>query len=843
MSGLLQTLSDTLAPITSRAAPVMSLIFNSTATQAGAAYKVLEASDSPVARAAVDIINDPRWVQYYDSATAFALKNMHLVIALVGLVLRLYISNLTHKRDERRRKEAAERSRGGVPAQAAGAEQARSTITIMALSTVALVLALALGAYFLLFRTKTATPSPAVPVVNGSGKTGANSGNGADVDTGRDFVAKMKLAKKKAVIFYGSQTGTAEDYAVRIAKEIKSRYGLSSLVCDPEDFDFENLDEVPEDHLVVFCMATYGEGEPTDNAVALMDFLKEDPQFSNGGQLENLKYVVFSLGNSTYEHFNAIGRILDERLTQLGAHRVGPRGEGDDDKNMEEDYLAWKDQAFEAIQAELGWEEGAGGDVADFEVHELSEVDQAKVYLGELSARALTGTRGIFDAKNPYAAPLIKAKELFEDGERNCVFAEFDITDSGIRYQTGDHIGIWPLNPDAEVTRLLAVLGLTDKKDQPIDVKSLDPALAKVPFPIPTTYATVLRHYLDISAHASRQTVGSFAKFAPNDAARAMLEKLGSDKDYYHELVGSKCLRLSEVLVLAAGDSPAAGYTVWPIPFDRIIGALSRLQPRFYSISSSPKLYPNSIHVTAVVLKYEPVAGANKVFGVGTNYLLNLKQAAQNAQVGQPSKREEGAPVYNLDGPRGKYKKGEVFAAPIHVRRSNFRLPTSPKIPIVMIGPGTGVAPFRAFIQDRVALARKAKEKGGADALKDWGTIDLFYGCRRSTWDFLYKDEWDAYAAELDGKFKMHCAFSREEGKPKVYVQQLLKEEGDRIGKALTQGKGYAYICGDAGSMAKAVERELAVLLGNAKGGSTEEGEKELKLLKDRNRLLLDVWS
>ncbi|GAA5836678.1 hypothetical protein JCM11251_002695 [Rhodosporidiobolus azoricus] len=713
-----------------------------------------------------------------------------------------------------------------------------------ALSLIALVAALVAGAYFLLFRSSdSSSTKPADPYSNGSGKTGANSGTTADVDTGRDFVAHMRLAKKKAVIFYGSQTGTAEDYGTRIAKEIKARYGLSSLVVDPEDFDFENLDEVPEDNLVIFVMATYGEGEPTDNAVPFMDFLKEDPQFSKGGDLSNLKYIVFGLGNSTYEHFNAIGRILDNRLTELGAHRVGERGEGDDDKNMEEDYLAWKDDVFVAIQSELGWEEGAGGDVADFEVHELDEVDQAKVYLGELSARALNGTRGVFDAKNPYAAPLTQAKELFEDGERNCVFAEFDITDSGIRYQTGDHVAIWPLNPDGEVERLLAVLGLTEKRHKPIDVKSLDPALAKVPFPVPTTYETVLRHYLDISAQASRQTVGALAKFAPNDEARALLEKLGSDKEYYHEIVGAKCLRLSDVLILAAKDAPAAGYTVWPIPFDRIIGSLSRLQPRFYSISSSPKMFPNSIHVTAVVLKYEPVPGANQVFGVGTNYLLNLKQAAENSQIGQPSKREQGAPVYNLDGPRGKYKKGEVFAAPIHIRRSAFRLPTSPKIPIVMIGPGTGVAPFRAFLQDRVALARKAKEKDGPDALKDWGTIDLFYGCRRANWDFLYKDEWKAFEAELDGKFRMHNAFSREPDQPKVYVQQLLRQEGERIGKALTEGKGYAYICGDAGGMAKAVEKELAVLLGNAKGGSLEEGEKELKLLKDRNRLLLDVWS
>jgi NADPH-ferrihemoprotein reductase len=411
--------------------------------------------------------------------------------------------------------------------------------------------------------------------------------------------------------------------------------------------------------------------------------------------LSSFPFVRWTVGNSTYEHFNAVSRDIDNRLTSLGAKRIGERGEGDDDKSMEEDYLAWKDGMFDALHAELGWEEGAGGDVADFEVHELDQVEDAKLYLGELSARALTGTRGVYDAKNPFPAPILEAKELFEDGDRNCVHTEFDLTDSGIRYQTGDHLGLWPLNPDSEVERFLAVLGLTDKRDKPIDVKSLDPALAKVPFPIPTTYDTVLRHYLDISSPASRQTVGQFAKYAPNDSARQMLEKLGSDKQYYHEIVGSECLKLSEVLILAAGDTmstpknPAtvAQYTVWSIPFDRIISSIHRLQPRYYSISSSPKLHPTSIHITAVVLKYEPVVGSNKVFGVGTNYLLNLKTAHNKGIKGV---REEDAPVYRLDGPRGKYQKeGGAYAAPIHVRRSNFRLPTSPKVPIVMIGPGT----------------------------------------------------------------------------------------------------------------------------------------------------------
>lgn len=171
--------------------------------------------------------------------------------------------------------------------------------------------------------------------------------------------------------------------------------------------------------------------------------------------------------------------------------------------------------------------------------------------------------------------------------------------------------------------------------------------------------------------------------------------------------------------------------------------------------------------------------------------------------------RSTGSPVYKLEGPRSAFKKGERLCAPLHVRRSNFRLPTSPKVPILMIGPGTvrlsilpfslrvsrpthsqGVAPFRGFVQERVALARKAFEKAGPDALSEWGTISLFYGCRRSSWDFLYRNEWEEYQKELGDCFKMFTAFSREPEQPKAYVQQLLAQQEDLV-KEIIDKKGY----------------------------------------------------
>lgn len=682
----------------------------------------------------------------------------------------------------------------------------------------------------------------------------------------RDFVAKMKAGNKRLVIFYGSQTGTAEEYAIRLAKEAKTKFGLASLVCDPEDYDFENLDQIPEDCAAIFVVATYGEGEPTDNAVTLLQNLEDESfEFSNGEhKLEGLKYVVFGLGNKTYEHYNLMARKTDKLLADMGGIRMGERGEGDDDKSMEEDYLAWKDGMWEAFAEAMGVEEGQGGDSADFVVSELEEHPADKVYLGELSARALTKTKGIHDAKNPFAAPVVVARELFQDvKDRNCVHIELGIEGSGMSYQHGDHVGVWPTNAEVEVDRILCALGLHDKQDKVINIDSLDPALAKVPFPVPTTYATVVRHYIDISAVAGRQILGNFAKYAPTPEAGEYLRKLNSDKELFAKVVGDGCLRVAEVLQLAAGNDIAArptpeNTTTWPIPFDIIVSSVPRLQPRYYSISSSPKIHPGAIHVTCVVLKYEnvPSDGINHkwVYGVGSNFLLNLKHAANNEEVPLLSTNDPSAaqsvdfPQYRIEGPRGAYREETIYKAPIHVRRSTFRLPTNPKSAVIMVGPGTGVAPFRGFVQERVALARRSIEKNGDDALADWGNITLYYGCRRSDEDFLYKDEWPGYETELRGKFQMRCAFSREPPyKPdggKIYVQDLIWEDREKIADAVLNGKGYVYVCGDAKSMAKSVEDTLARILGEAKGGSAEvEGVAELKLLKERSRLLLDVWS
>lgn len=556
--------------------------------------------------------------------------------------------------------------------------------------------------------------------------------NGAASKAGksRNILEKMDETGKNCVVFYGSQTGTAEDYAARLAKEGSSRFGLKTMTADLEDYDYENLDQFPEDKVAMFVMATYGEGEPTDNAVEFYEFISsEEVSFSEKGgaeesALEHLKYVAFGLGNNTYEHYNSMVRNLVKFFDRLGAKRIGEAGEGDDGAGtMEEDFLAWKEPMWAALSAAMNLEEREAVYEPVFEVTEKPDMDAEDdtVYLGEPNKNHLEGTsKGPYNAHNPYIAPIAESKELFNDPKRNCLHMEIDVSGSNLSYTTGDHIAIWPTNAGKEVDRFLKVLNLDSKRHTVIAVKGLD-ATAKVPFPSPTTYDAAVRFHMEICAPLSRQFVGSLAQFSPNEKIKAEMQKIGSDKDYFASQVASKHYNIAQFLEAYSGG------TSWDnIPFSIFIEGLHKIQPRYYSISSSSLVQPKKISITAVVESVEVPGVSHVVKGVTTNYLLALKQK----QHGDPHPDPHGLD-YAITGPRNKY---DGIHVPVHVRHSNFKLPSDPSKPIIMVGPGTGVAPFRGFIQERAQMARNGENVGK--------TI-LFFGCRKQSEDFLYEKEWE----------------------------------------------------------------------------------------------------
>nr|ABO09628.1 NADPH cytochrome P450 reductase [Starmerella bombicola] len=635
----------------------------------------------------------------------------------------------------------------------------------------------------------------------------------------RDFVALMEKNNKNVIVFYGSQTGTAEDLASKLAKELSSKYGLRTMTADPENFDFEKLDTFPESHLAVFLMASYGDGEPTDNAQDLYSFLGNSPSFSQDGEtLENLNFAVFGLGNVLYEFYNKAGKDMHKYLTDLGGHSIGPYGEGDDSKGMlEEDYMAWKDEFLAALVAKWGLTEREAVYEPSISVKEIEEdAHSHDVYLGEPNLKHLQASKaqeipkGPYNASNPMLAKITAARELFTNTDRHCIHMEFDTT--GARYTTGDHLAFWFQNNEEEVQRFVKALGIANPQ-QPIAISVLDKT-STVRIPSPTTYETIIRHFLEINGPVSRQVLSSIAPFAPSEEVKKATQQLGSNKELFASHVAAKKFNIARLLLHLSGGQP------WKnVPFSFVIETIPHLQPRYYSISSSSVQSPNTVSITAVVERQTLTGVDHELRGVATNQILALSEAL----VGHPSM------TYRLQQPHDftNSLSSQDIRVPVHIRHSLFKLPGKPTVPIIMVGPGTGVAPFRGFVHERASQKAAGKEVGKAM---------LFTGSRHANEDFLYRDEWKQFSDFLD----LETAFSRDSSK-KVYVQHKLKERAKDVFALLNEGAVF-YVCGDAGGMSHDVHSALLEIVAQEGNLSSEDADKFVRKMRSRNKYQEDVW-
>ncbi|XP_045475185.1 NADPH--cytochrome P450 reductase isoform X2 [Harmonia axyridis] len=614
--------------------------------------------------------------------------------------------------------------------------------------------------------------------------------------TDDSFIKKLNSSGRSLVVFYGSQTGTGEEFAGRLAKE-GVRYGMKGMVADPEECDMEelvNLKSIPKS-LAVFCLATYGEGDPTDNATTFFEWLK-----NGDADLTGLNYAVFGLGNKTYEHYNEVAIYVDKRMEELGATRVSELGLGDDDANIEEDFITWKDKFWPAVCEYFGIEStGEEVNMRQYRLKEYSPDDPPKrLFVGEMSRLlSLKNQRPAYDAKNPFLSRVMVNRDLHKTGDRTCMHIEFDIEGSKMRYDAGDHLAVYPENKTELVEKLGSLL--SKNLETVFELENMDKeSTKKHPFPSPCTYRTALTHYLDITSNPRTYVLKELVEYCTDPAEKDKLKLMSSNtaegKALYHKWISEDNRNIIHVLEDLPSCKP---------DLDHLCELLPRLQPRYYSISSSPKLYPNSVHITAVVVQYKtPTGRVNK--GVATTW---LKEKIP----------QEGA---------------EPYKVPIFIRKSQFRLPSKTKTPIIMIGPGTGFAPFRGFIQER----NEARESG-----KPVGDTILYFGCRKKSEDYIYQEELEAY--EKSGLLKLHLAFSRDQPE-KVYVSHLLEKNADELWNVIKEESGgNLYICGDARTMAADV-RNIILKVIQEKGSMTEQQASSfMKKMETQKRLSTDVWS
>ncbi len=524
-------------------------------------------------------------------------------------------------------------------------------------------------------------------------------------------------------ILFGTQTGTAESLAKQAAKQAGKR-GFAATILDVAAVSVEQL---PAHSNLLVITSTYGDGEPPDSAKALHSALLAAP---SSGQLAAVNFSVCSLGDTNYTLFCQAGKDFDAALEKLGAKRVSPRV--DCDVDYEAAFTGWLDSAL-----------GSFGSATPAMANSATVSAPASGH-GE-------GTETGYSKKKPFPAPVLTVRNLNGPGSAKEVnHVEFDLAGSGLTYEAGDALGVFPQNCPDLVSAVIAALGGDGEE-----------AIATAEGELPLRKA-LTGHY-------------DLGKPAP-----ALLDALAIPADArpsLHHVIDA--LRFA------------------PLPPDKniphYVGFFRKLQPRLYSISSSPKAHPGQVHLTVGAVRYEVGGLARK--GVCSTFLA--ERALAHGSAG-------------------------VF---IHSNNA-FRPPADPSLPMIMVGPGTGIAPFRAFLEERAATQASGK---------NW----LFFGDQKSASDFLYREELEALQAS--GLLThLDLAFSRDQAE-KIYVQTRMVAAAAELFAWLEQG-AYFYVCGDASRMAKDVDAALHLVVERAGGKTAEEAVAYIQALKAAKRYQRDVY-
>lgn len=552
-------------------------------------------------------------------------------------------------------------------------------------------------------------------------------------------VTSQPAASREVTILFGSQTGNCQRLAGSLSRKLEEQ-GFQVTLSAMNNFKPTALKKVEN---LLLLVSTHGEGEPPDNARIFHEFLYS----KRAPQLENLRFSVLALGDTSYEFFCQTGKEFDQRLEELGGKRLSPRV--DCDLDYDDSVAEWFEGVIGALNANLNAPAIAAKAVQAAEDAESQEP--------------------LYTRNNPFKAEVLENLNLNGRGsDRETRHLELSLEGSNIQFEPGDALGVYPENHPELVDAIIHTMGWNPNDKVPFNKKGDEGALREA-----------LLHHYEITV-LTKPLLEQAAKLS---ASNKLSELLAPDRA--SEL--KAYIQGRDLLDLIQDFSP------WEGPASSFVTILRKLPARLYSIASSYKANPDEVHLTVRAVRYE--AHGRERYGVCSVH------CAERVEPGDT------LPIYIQHNP-------------------NFKLPTNPDAPIIMIGPGTGVAPFRSFLEERGEL--------GAEG-KSW----LFYGDRHFVTDFLYQTDWQRMLK--DGVLsKLDVAFSRDT-EEKVYVQHRILQKSREVYEWLQEG-AHIYVCGDEKYMAHDVHSALLTVIQSEGGLSLEAATAYLEDMQQTQRYQRDVY-
>jgi sulfite reductase (NADPH) flavoprotein alpha-component len=548
------------------------------------------------------------------------------------------------------------------------------------------------------------------------------------------------VTSQEITVLFGSQTGNSQRLAKVVSGKLEAQ-GFQVTLSSMSNFKTNTIKKVQN---LLIVVSTHGEGDPPDNALPFYEFIYS----KRAPRLEELRYSVLSLGDSSYEFFCKTGKDFDQRLEELGGTRLSPRT--DCDLDYDEPAGEWMEDVLSALTATQG---------VPAQATEINMAVENSLLTGQLA----------YSRTSPFEAEVLENLNLNGRGSsRETRHLELSLEGSNLQYEPGDSLGIYPENDPVLVDTLIETLSWQPEVPVQVnkqgDVRPLREALL---------------HNFEITV-LTKPLLEQAAKLSPTNGLGALLEA-GREQELRTYVKERDLLDLVQ------------DYSFSGVSAVEFVSILRKMPARLYSIASSSKANADEVHLTIRTVRYE--AHGRDRYGVAS------VQCAERLQAGDT------LPVYIHQNP-------------------NFKLPANPDTPLIMIGPGTGVAPFRAFLQER--------EEIGAEG-KTW----LFYGDQHFVTDFLYQIDWQRWLKE-GVLTRMDVAFSRDTDE-KVYVQHRMLEKSKELFQWLMAGAS-VYVCGDEKHMAHDVHTALATILEQEGGMNSDEAAAFLADMQQQQRYQRDVY-